>query len=178
MHRLFAAIRPPAAIRQHLLGLMGGVPRARWQDDDQLHLTLRFIGEVDRHTAADVAAALGQVRQQPFEIMLSGIGTFDRKGRTDTLWAGVAPHDQLTLLHNKIDQSLARIGLAPETRAYLPHLTLARLGRDTGRLDGFAESHGGLSSDPFTVTHFMLFESTLGNQGARYDVVERYALTP
>lgn len=156
---------------------MGGIPRARWQDDDQLHLTLRFIGEVDRHGATDAAAVLGHVRHPAFDIALSGIGAFDRRGRADALWAGVTPHDDLALLHNKIDQALARIGLAPETRAYLPHITLARFGRGAGSMDGFAESHGGLSSAPFAVTHFILFESTLGSEGARYDVVERYALS-
>src|SRR3546814_10503522 len=61
MHRLFVAIRPPAAIRKALLSIMGGVEGARWQSDDQLHLTLRFIGEVDRHRADDIAAALATV---------------------------------------------------------------------------------------------------------------------
>jgi len=53
MHRLFVAIRPPAAIRAILLGAMGGISGARWQSEDQLHLTLRFIGEVDRHRAGE-----------------------------------------------------------------------------------------------------------------------------
>ena len=78
MHRLFVAIRPPAAIRAILLGAMGGISGARWQDEDQLHLTLRFIGEVDRHRADDVHAALGAVHQAPFEIALSGIGAGGR----------------------------------------------------------------------------------------------------
>lgn len=177
MPRLFTAIRPPTAIRQQLTGLMGGVRGARWQEDDQIHLTLRFIGEVDRHMAADVAAVLGQVRHPPFEIALNSLGEFDRRGRRDTLWAGVAPHDQLVALHNKIDQALARIGLPPETRTYLPHITLARFGREAGDIEGFASHYGGLSSTPFPVGHFILFESSLGREGARYDVVERYALT-
>lgn len=176
MHRLFVAIRPPAAIRAHLIDLMGGIAGARWQDDDQLHLTLRFIGEVDRHLAADVAAALGSVHQPPFEIALSGLGTFDRKGQIDTLWAGVTPHDALATLHKRIDQAFARIGIAPETRAYLPHITLARFGRVSGGIHAFAASHSGLSSAPFPVTHFGLFESTLGGEGARYELVERYGL--
>ena len=57
MHRLFVALRPPVPVRDHLLDLMHGVEGARWQSDDQLHLTLRFIGEVDRHQASDIAAA-------------------------------------------------------------------------------------------------------------------------
>src|SRR3546814_10296472 len=65
MHRLFVAIRPPPAIRVRLLGLMHGIAGARWQDDDQLHLTLRFVGEVDRPQADDLADALGHIRFSP-----------------------------------------------------------------------------------------------------------------
>ena len=176
MHRLFVAIRPPAPIRAQLLGVMGGVVGARWQDDSQLHLTLRFIGEVDRHIAEDVAAALGTVHQRSFGIALDGIGQFDRKGRTDALWAGVAPHDELAKLHKKVDQALVRLGLPPEGRAYRPHLTLARFGRDAGPIAGFIETQGNLASAPFPVTHFALFESALGHQGASYTIVERYPL--
>ena len=68
MHRLFVALRPPPAIRARLLAAMGGVPGARWQDDDQLHLTLRFIGEVDRPVAEDIAAALGTIHAPPLDI--------------------------------------------------------------------------------------------------------------
>ena len=176
MHRLFVAIRPPAQVRDRLIGVMGGIAGARWQDDGQLHLTLRFIGEVDRPLAEDVAAVLGSVRHAPFEIALHGLGTFDRKGRHDTLWAGVAPHDALATLHRKVDQALVRAGLPPEGRAYLPHITLARFGKAAGPIDGFAAAQGGLSSAPFPVTHFGLFESTLGGEGAHYEMVERYAL--
>src|SRR5687768_8380838 len=61
MHRLFVGLRPPPAIRARLLALMGGVTGARWQDDSQLHLTLRFIGEVERPRAEDIATALSNV---------------------------------------------------------------------------------------------------------------------
>ena len=176
MHRLFVAIRPPVPIRDRLIGAMGGIVGARWQDDDQLHLTLRFIGEVDRPLAEDIAAALGGVRHPPFEIALDGLGIFDRKGRRDALWAGVAPHDALATLHRKVDQALVRAGLPPEGRAYLPHITLARFGKAAGPIDGFAAAHGGLSSAPFPVTHFGLFKATLGGEGAHYEMVERYAL--
>src|SRR5215204_913018 len=99
MHRLFVALRPPRPMREALLAAMGDVPGARWQDDEQLHLTLRFIGEVDRHAAEDVVAALGAVSHPGFAVRLDGIGCFDRRGRIDTIWAGVTPHDPLRSLH-------------------------------------------------------------------------------
>lgn len=176
MHRLFVAIRPPPVIRGKLLGLMEGVGGARWQSDDQLHLTLRFIGEADRHQARDIAAALGAVHHPRFEIALSGVGSFDRRGRIETLWAGVAPHEPLKALHNKVDQALARAGIAPETRAFHPHITLARLKRDSRPVAALVERSGGLASAPFAIDGFALYESTLTQDGAVYAVVERYPL--
>lgn len=176
MHRLFVAIRPPATIRSQLLHLMEGVRGARWQDDGQLHLTLRFIGEVDSRVAEDVAAALGAVRQRRFSVALDGVGQFGSRGRPNALWAGVRPHDALAHLHRKVDQALMRAGLEPERRAYLPHITLARFGRESGGLDAFLARHTGLSSDPFEVTDFALYESRLGHEGASYTIVERYDL--
>jgi 2'-5' RNA ligase len=175
MHRLFVGIQPPHTIRERLLGLMGGVQQARWQSDDQLHLTLRFIGEVDRHQAEDVAAALGSVRHGSFEIALSGIGSFGRHGK-GALWAGVTPHDELKPLHKKLDQALARVGIAPENRAYHPHITLARLGRQAGPVEPFLERWAGLSSAAFAVHQICLYESRLGSEGASYTIIERYPL--
>jgi len=175
MHRLFVAIRPPAPVRAALLGVMHGVRGAHWQDNDQLHLTVRFIGDVDRHQTNDVAAALGTVRQAAFAIALDGIGRFERRGK-GALWAGVTPHDDLRALHKKVDQACLRVGIAPDTRAYHPHITLARFGRGSGPIDAFAEESGGLSSAPFTVDGFRLYESHLKSDGALYSVVEHYPL--
>ena len=132
MHRLFVAIRPPVPVRQLLLANMGGISGARWQSDDQLHLTLRFIGEVDRHLAEDVHAALGGIHHPPFELALNGIGCFDRRGFPDAVWAGVTPHEQVKALHKKVDAALLRVGVPADERAFLPHITLARLRRGAG----------------------------------------------
>ncbi len=176
MHRLFVAIRPPREIRALLLATMGGISGARWQNDDQLHLTIRFIGEVDRHLAGDVLAALGAVHHPRFEIALDGLGTFERRGQPDAVWAGIAPHEPLRGLHKKVDQALARVGVAPDQRAYLPHITLARLKRGAGTVGNLLEQSGGVASAPFTVDHFALFESNLAPDGAVYTIVERFPL--
>lgn len=175
MPRLFVAIRPPAAVRNQLLTMMGGVEGARWQDDEQLHVTLRFIGEVDGRTARDISDALAGVRARRFEIALAGVGMFDRRGRMETLWAGVQPREPVAALHKKIDGACVRAGLAPERRAYRPHITLARFSRG-GDADAFLVKHGGLTSAPFPVTHFALMESHLAGEGARYEIVERWPL--
>src|SRR3954462_5662298 len=114
MPRLFFASRPPAAIRAILRGAMGGISGARWQSEDQLHLTLRFVGEVDRHLAGDIHAALGAIHLPPFEIALNGIGAFDRRGWPDGVWAGIVPHVPRKVLHKKVDVALSRVGVAPD----------------------------------------------------------------
>lgn len=174
MHRLFVAVRPPGPVRDALLGLMGGVAGARWQSDDQLHLTLRFIGEVDRHTADDIHAALGAIYHPRFDLTLSGLGMFDRRGMPETLWAGVAPAEPLRILHKKVDQALVRAGLEPERRAFHPHITLARLNRASGPVADFLAVPA--RTDSFCVDSFGLFESQLTPDGARYTQAETYRL--
>jgi 2'-5' RNA ligase len=176
MHRLFVAIRPPRRIREILLGSMGGISGARWQSDDQLHLTLRFIGAVDRHRAGDVHAALGAIRQAQFDVALNGIGAFEKRGIPDAVWAGVTPHAPLKSLHKKVDAALGRVAIEPEQRAYLPHITLARLKPSSGSIGNLLEDAGGLTSPLFTVDAFALLESDLTSDRAVYTVIERYPL--
>ena len=175
MHRLFVAIRPPREVRERLLGIVGGVPNARWEDDDQLHLTLKFIGEVDRHRAENIAAALGGVHQPRFEIALAGVGRFEQRGGS-TIWAGLTPHDGLRDLQKKVDQACLRVGMPLERRAFHPHITLARLNRSSGPAEPFLERWAGLSSAPFLADSLCLYESRLGSEGASYTIVARYPL--
>lgn len=177
MHRLFVALRPPRPMRQRLIAAMGGIAGARWQDDDQLHLTLRFIGAVDPHRAEDVAAALGSVGHPRLTLALDGLGRFDRNGRIDSLWAGVTPHDAVTALHRKITQALLRVGIAAEGRAYLPHITIARFSRGAaGDLDPALSASAGLAGPPEAFDAFYLYESHMGRSGSRYDIIARYPL--
>jgi 2'-5' RNA ligase len=177
MQRLFVAIQPPLTIRERLLAAMGGVINARWQSDEQLHLTLRFIGEVDRHGAADIGAALGTIHHPRFSLSLDRIGQFDKRGKTDSLWVGVTPHDAVEGLKRKIDQALLRVGIAPEQRAYLPHITLARFTRKPGDMGDFAARSGQLAGS-FTVDNFVLYESYLAADGATYVPLARFLLDP
>jgi 2'-5' RNA ligase len=176
MHRLFVALRPPRAIRDTLIAIGEGIDGADWVDEDDLHLTLRYIGKVERPVAEDVAIALQSVRAPAPTVTLAGIGTFDGRQRARAVWAGVAPHDALTALHHKVDRALVAIGLPPEGRAYLPHITLARLRGSAGPVDAFAAVHAGLTSPPITLDHFILYESHIGPGGAWYEPVARYPL--
>lgn len=175
MHRLFVAIRPPEEVREKLLDLMEGVPGLRWQTDEQLHLTLRFIGEVERPVAEDVAVALGRIRFDPCDIALDGVGRFDQR-RGGALWAGVSPKEQLKALAQKVERACQSAGLPPERRAYHPHVTLARWSKAAPNLAPFIERHGSLRSEPWTIDHFTLYESHLTRDGAHYEAVAQYTL--
>ena len=158
---------------------MEGVPSARWQDDEQLHVTLRFIGEVERPVAEDIAVALSQVVAPVPSVSLTGVGRFEKRGRTDTLWAGVTPHDALAALHRKVDQACVRAGLSPEHRAYLPHITVARLARSAGvgfAVEEWLTTPAALLSAPFPLPHLVLYQSHLGRDGATYEPVARWTL--
>ena len=179
-HRLFAAIRPPAAVIDALLALEGGVAGARWQDEGQLHLTLRFFGEVGPVQAEDVASALEAVRIAPFALTLRGVGHFERKSRfgarAHTLWAGLAPCDALLALQRRVEAAARHAGLPPEPRRFAPHITLARLNAASGPLLPFLQPHGALHGEPWPVEAFDLMESTLTPAGAEYETVRRYRL--
>src|SRR5205085_3225375 len=97
MHRLFVAIRPPEAIRDLLIDAMDDSPDFRWQDEEQLHLTLRFVGEVERPLANDLADALSAIRAAPFSVRIKGVGRFEQRN-SGALWAGGEPREQLAAL--------------------------------------------------------------------------------
>ncbi|WP_230768954.1 RNA 2',3'-cyclic phosphodiesterase [Sphingomonas sp. Leaf4] len=176
MHRLFVALRPPPAMRDRLLAIMDGVDGARWQDDAQLHLTLRYIGKVERPVAEDIATALQSVHGPAPMLALDGVGQFAQRHAGRALWAGVTPHDTVGALHRKIDRVLTTLGLPPEGRAYLPHITIARLNASTGPVDGFLHRHASLSLSPERFDQFTLYESHLGHDGAWYEPIARYPL--
>lgn len=175
-HRLFVALRPSRAVRERLMAAMHGISGARWQDDEQIHLTLRFIGEVDHHRAEDIAAALGSLHAPAIEARIAGVSLFEHQGRPHMIWASVEPAAALAALHRKVDQLLGRVGVAPETRAFVPHITLARLNRGSGPVAAFLALNGDLASPPFTFDHVTLYESEMGHGGSRYHPVVRYPL--
>jgi 2'-5' RNA ligase len=176
MHRLFVAIRPPEEIRDHLIDAMADSPELRWVHDEQLHLTLRFIGEVERPLADDIAAALSRIRSGPFELRVTGVGIFERRSG-GALWAGVEPRAPVAALAAKVERACAASGLDPEHRAFHPHITLARFKRDSAAAaQAFLERTRALATPPFTVTSFILYESRLSRHGPHYEEVAEYRL--
>ena len=176
MHRLFVAIRPPEDIRDLLIDAMDDTPDFRWQDEEQLHLTLRFVGEVDRPLAEDLAPALDRIRSDRFSVRITGVGRFEQRNG-GALWAGLEPREPLAALAAKVERACQEIGLEPEHRAFHPHITLARWkGRRSREVHDYLERHRGLASEPFGADEFALFQSHLSRHGAHYEQVASYPL--
>ena len=176
MIRLFTAVEIPDTVRLRLSLLQGGIPGARWIPRESLHLTLRFIGEVDHAVARDIDDVLAEIRAPAFPLALKGVGEFGRKeGRA--LWAGVANGDALQYLAAKIESALQRMGLPAETRKYSPHVTLARL-KDVpmSEIQTFLTTHALFQSEPFEIAQFTLFSSLHSSKGSRYRVESVYPL--
>jgi 2'-5' RNA ligase len=176
MHRLFVAIRPPEDIRDLLIDAMGDSPELRWVQDENLHLTLRFIGEVERPLGDDIAIALSRIRSGPFELRLSGVGIFEQRNG-GALWAGVQPKEPVAALAAKVEHACVAAGLEPERRTFHPHVTLARWNRREAKAaQAFLERNRALASEAFAVDRFILYESRLSRHGAYYEEVADYAL--
>jgi len=172
--RLFVAIALPDAVAASLLTLRSGVPGARWQTREQMHLTLRFIGEVDGRDAASIDDALSILSAPALALQLKGVGEFGGK-KPHTLWAGVAPNEALVHLQRKIETALQRIGLEAEPRKFAPHVTLARLrATPAGRVMDWLVDHALYASVPFEVKEFALYSSHLSPNGSVYRVEQTY----
>ena len=180
MIRLFVALALPEDVRRRLEMLRGGIPGARWQSAEQMHLTLRFIGEVDGGTFREIGDALAGIEAEAFTLTLEGVGHFPLRGRARILWAGVAHNPALMRLRERTEAVITGLGLEPDGRNYAPHVTLARFASRVPqhRLQEFMSYHGLYSSGPFPVHSFELFSSHLSASGAHYEVEARYPLAP
>jgi 2'-5' RNA ligase len=177
--RLFIAIALPEDLRTRLAALATGLPGARWVSEDNLHLSLRFLGELDGGAAADVDAALAGVRAPGFELVLEGVSHFGEGRNLRALWAGVRPSPELKRLQAKIEQAVVRAGQPPEKRKFKPHVTLARFKSNPGaKLQSYLAEHALLRSEPFPVEAFTLYSSFLSASGAIYRAEAEYPLGP
>lgn len=167
MFRLFVAIDPPEEIRSALAAMCLGLPGARWIEREQLHLTLRFIGEVDGGVFQDIVEELAAIRAKPFAMRLKGLGHFPPRGQPRVLWVGVEANDSLIQLRNQVEKAVVRAGIEPEHRKFAPHVTMARL-RETplGRLANYLAGNAPYVSPSFMVTEFHLYSSTLAPKGS------------
>ena len=177
MYRLFVAIDLPDQVKKSLTEICFGLAGAKWVDESQMHITLKFIGEVDGVVFRDAREALVTVRLEPFEIAIRGTGFFPPRGGPQVLWAGIEGNDRLKQLRNKVESTLVRAGLESEKRKFAPHIGLAKV-KDTplGRLATYLSEHALFRLPPFEVKEFCLFSSFLSSERAIHQIEAVYPL--
>jgi len=177
MIRLFAAVALPEEVAEGLTIRQYGVEGARWRPMEAMHITLRFFGEVQERMADDLDAELGSVGGGPFAVSLAGVGSFGEGALIRALWAGVVENPALNQLAGRCEAAARRAGLAPETRAYRPHVTLAYTRKpDPREVAIWVQSHNLLKSPPFAVDRVGLYSSHRTSEGSRYRLEREYRI--
>ena len=185
--RVFIAIELPHNVRVHLAEhintLRHSIPevRASWSREDNLHLTLKFLGDIpvaDVEKLSDAAStAAGNV--EPFEIVVEGCGAFPERGQPRVLWIGIDdPSGKLSELNRALEEECANAGFAREPRAFHPHLTIARIRQPHGSRQ-LAATHKelGFNREIVGVSEVSAIRSELGSGGSRHTVISRHPLT-
>lgn len=169
MARLFVGLDIQDPLIDELAHARGGVENALWQRDNQLHLTLAFIGDASRKTKREIEDALARIKFEPFELALAGVDMFGKPKQPKVLWAGVSDRKPLLHLHEKIASALARIDVEIDRRKYKPHVTLARFRRGTeARIGDWLTSNQRLRTQAVKVESFLLFSSERTSEGSYF----------
>jgi len=177
MPRLFTGIEVPADIGAVLFMKRGGLPGARWIDAENYHITLRFVGDVDQVTAVEISRALEkQMGIAPFRVRLTSLDIFGgRKPRS--LFVRIAENAELTRLYAAQERAIQRIGLVPDRRKFIPHITLARLtGVGASQVGRYMSEAGWFEPLEFEVRRFALFSARGAVGGGPYVAERTYDL--
>jgi RNA 2',3'-cyclic 3'-phosphodiesterase len=175
--RLFVAIDLPAEISAFIEDMGIGIPGARPVPTDQLHLTLKFIGKVEKSKLHDIKDALAEIHSCQFPLCLKGVGHFPPRGNPTILWVGISPILEIVSLRNRIENLLHHHGIPREGRKFSPHITIARLKNSPAeRVARFIAGNNLLVTPEFMVRSFMLYASSLTQKGAIHTMQEIYSL--
>jgi 2'-5' RNA ligase len=178
--RLFVAVDAPedqlARLNRAIAPLKEEYEKARWLPPANQHVTLKFLGSTpsDRFDAVKEVIDVVARSHAPTEVSVAGLGAFPSPRRARVLWAGIDdPASLLTGLAADLSGAFEPLGYRAEARAFTPHLTLARF-KVPARLEGLPE---GPAFDPFVVDRVLLYLSRLHPHGARYEVLDQFALS-
>jgi RNA 2',3'-cyclic 3'-phosphodiesterase len=176
MPRLFVGIELPEPVRLRLEDLGGPLPGARWVDAEDMHITLRFAGDIDNRTADEFAEALASVSIAPFPVRITELGAFGGR-EPRSIYAGVDGGERLEALRRATERAARSAGMEPESRTWKPHVTIARLkGTSSEQVARFLGSCARLVVEPFLVDRFVLFSSRPKVGGGPYVIEEAYPL--
>ncbi len=176
MPRLFIGLELPDAVRFRLSLVAGPMPGARWIEPENMHITLRFAGDVDNRVADELVGFLDEIDVPAFSVVIREVGAFGGR-EPRNIHAGVEGGPVLEQLQRAVERACRSAGLAPETRTFRPHVTLARLkGTSPDVVARFLGSRARLSIEPFEVSQFVLFSSRPRVGGGPYVVESEFAL--
>jgi 2'-5' RNA ligase len=186
--RIFVAIELPESVRElageHIKLLRGEFPkrpRVTWEHAEKLHITLKFLGEVDENkvVALQSAAEKTAAAFEPFELAVASAGAFPKEGTPRVLWLGINDSaDVLTRLQHKLEDDCAKAGFQKEPRKFRPHLTIARIRTPEGSNE-LRERHEQLEfqSETFTVNEIVVIQSELLPTGSQYTKLSTHKLS-
>jgi 2'-5' RNA ligase len=183
--RSFIAIDFDDAVRKQLgrlqESLRDSCTGVRWTRPEQLHLTLKFLGEIDERQIESISRALDELAGQcaPFDVQVRGMGTFTPSGPVRIVWVGLEDADGgLARCHSVCERLLSPLGFAPENRPFSPHLTLGRNNNPRNSRAIRAAIAGAKQPDAGfqTVEGIVLYHSTLGRGGPTYEALSRHEL--
>jgi len=166
--RLFVGLEIPASCKKTLLLLDPHLTGLRWLPEEQFHLTLSFLGNVETLEEDGLREALREVRVAPFFLPLYGLGVFNARGQPSVLWAGVGKgHPHLFVLHRRIQDAVLHTGLEPDLKPFHPHVTIGRAkGVSRQALQPFIRKYAEADFGMFEVAGFALYSSVLSPGGA------------
>ncbi len=178
MPRLFVAIDMNAEIKAHIAELQLGMPEARWTHRNQLHLTLRFIGDVSPKTMTAVDMALSEIQAGSFAMRLRDLGHFPPKGKPRILSAQVDDCPPLMELQKQVEAAVVAAGIEAEGRRYSPHVTIARFKQPPSHnlIGRYYDTNEGFVTKAMLVDRFALYSSILSPAGARHKIEAVYPL--
>lgn len=188
--RAFIAIEMQDAVRASLSSLQGRLrphehPYVKWVDPKSIHLTLKFLGNIEQQQVSQIEEAISQASQgvSPFQLQLGGLGAFPSLGRPRVIWVAMTGEiERLVTLQKGIDQALVPLGFAIESRPFTPHLTLGRLREraspeERKRIGELVKATQSEAAAAMEVTEIILMRSRLTPQGALYSPLVKIILT-
>ncbi len=177
MLRLFVALDLPDYIIDDLTHLFHGIPDARWSHPENLHITLKFIGETGLNKVEAIEDALKGIEMKSFDLTLAGLGSYRKSTMTPILWVGVEESSPLQSLKRELEKTLGRLQIPVEKRAFHPHLTIARMKRfHHERMEYYMNQYADYRSKTFRIDSFQLYSSQLRREGPVYTLRESYLL--
>ena len=182
--RTFIALELPEELKKNLGRLQAqfreGASAVKWVRPENIHLTLKFLGDIQADMVAPVASALEKLAagREPFSFEVAGIGAFPNGRNPKVLWAGMLIDDRLRFFQQELETALAGMGFAREDRPFAAHLTLGRLRDGLARKDiaGLIEQYGAERFGRFTADHIVFFKSELKPSGPVYEAINNITL--